>query len=165
MIELEPITPTNAQVYKNLRLRALLDSPTAFSSTYADAAKLSDDDWLQRAAHWSSRAAVAYLAIDAGDAVGMAAGVLGVNDPRRAELLSMWVAPSHRRSGIGRLLVDTIAAWARARNVLHLYLSVTSNNDQAIQFYRSLGFTLTDRRETYPNDPALCNLAMLRALT
>jgi len=52
--------------------------------------------------------------------------------------MSMWVAPTHRRLGIGRMLVDALAAWVRAQNVLNLCLMVTSNNDQAIQFIKVL---------------------------
>lgn len=48
MVKLEPITPENVFVDKTIRLRALLDSPTAFSSTYAQESQRSDDEWLQR---------------------------------------------------------------------------------------------------------------------
>jgi hypothetical protein len=52
MISLEPITPRNAMVFKEIRLRALQDAPSAFSSNYAKEAQLSDGDWVQRAAQW-----------------------------------------------------------------------------------------------------------------
>jgi ribosomal protein S18 acetylase RimI-like enzyme len=164
MIELEQIGATNAPDFKNIRLRALQDSPTAFSSTYADEFKLTDADWLKRASQWSGVNSVAYLAMDAGNAVGIAAGVRDRNDPKRAHLMSMWVAPAQRRLGIGRMLVDTIVTWARGQNMLYLYLMVTSNNDRAIQFYRSLGFALTGRNEPYRHDQALLNLEMHRPL-
>ena len=35
MISIEPITRENAIVFRNTRLRALQDTPTAFGSTYA----------------------------------------------------------------------------------------------------------------------------------
>lgn len=164
MIKLEQIGPTNAPVFKNIRLRALPDSPTAFSSTYAEEFKLTDADWLKRTSQWSSANSVAYLAMDVGSAVGIAAGVRDSNDPTRTNLMSMWVAPAHRRLGIGRMLVDAVAAWARAQNMLHLCLMVTSNNDHAMQFYQSLGFALTGRSETYRNDPALLEYEMRRSL-
>ena len=131
MIRLELVNPNNAAIFKDIRLRALQDSPTAFSANYADEAKLTDSDWLDRAAQWSSDKSAAYLAIDSGAAVGIAAGLLDRNDSLRASLMSMWVAPTHRRLGIGRTLVEAIVAWARGHNVLYLYLMVTSNNDRA----------------------------------
>jgi ribosomal protein S18 acetylase RimI-like enzyme len=165
MIKLAQIGPTNAPVFKNIRLRALQDAPSAFSSTYADESKLTDADWLKRASQWSGADAVAYLAMDAGSAVGIAAGVLDRTDPTRATLISMWVEPAHRRLGIGRILVDAIVTWARAQNVLYLGLMVTSNNDRALQFYQSLGFARTGRSATYRNDPALREYEMRRSLT
>ena len=35
MISLESVTPQNAMTYKAVRLEALQDTPSAFSSTYA----------------------------------------------------------------------------------------------------------------------------------
>lgn len=160
MITLELITPQNAMVFKYIRLRALQDTPTAFSSTYAEGSKLTDDDWVKRAAQWSGAKSVGYLALGGGTGVGIAAGVLDQNDPLRADLMSMWVAPKHRRLGIGRMLVDTVVMWARGQNVLNLGLMVTSNNCHARQFYQSVGFALTGRTETYRNDPSLLNFEM-----
>ena len=165
MIRLELVNPNNAAVFKNIRLRALQDSPTAFSANYADEAKLTDSDWLDRAAQWSSDKSAAYLAIDGRAAVGIAAGLLDRNDPLRASLMSMWVAPTHRRLGIGRTLVEAIVAWARGHNVLYLYLMVTSNNDRASQFYQRLGFSLTGRNETYRNNASLLDYEMRRSLS
>ena len=165
MIKLEQVGTTNASVFKDIRLRALQDTPTAFSSTYAKESKLTDADWLQRSSQWNSAHSVAYLALDGGNAVGIAAGVLDSNDPTSANLMSMWVARAHRRLGVGRMLIDAVAAWARGRNMLHLALMVTSNNDHARQFYQSLGFVLTGRSDTYRNDPTLREYEMRRSLT
>ena len=165
MISLQLIDPANAAVFKDIRLRALQDSPTAFSAKYADEAKLTDSDWLDRAAQWSKDKSAAYLAIDSGAPVGIAAGILDGNNPLHANLMSMWVAPTHRRLGIGRILVDAIISWARVHNVLHLHLMVTSNNDRAMQFYQRLGFTRTGRSQTYRNDASLLDYEMRRPLS
>ena len=53
----------------------------------------------------------------------------------------MWTAPTHRRQGVGRLLVGAILDWARQRGARTLRLMVTSNNEPAISFYQRLGFT------------------------
>ena len=151
-------------IFKDVRLRALLDSPTAFSSTFAKESTLTDDDWVARVAQWSSGTSTTYLALDTGRACGIASGMLDQSDPSRAHLLSMWVAPTHRRMGIGRSLVEAVLAWARAKNVQTMQLLVTSNNDPAIQFYRRLGFTLTGNEATYANDPALKDYEIIRSL-
>ena len=45
VITLELLTPQTALAFKDVRLRALLDSPSAFSSTYAAESQLTDADW------------------------------------------------------------------------------------------------------------------------
>ena len=147
-------------LFKDVRLRALQNTPTAFSSTYAEESKLTDTDWVKRATQWGSDKSIGYLAMDAGIACGIASGLLDHDDATRANLFSMWVAPTHRRLGIGRKLVDAIIDWARAQSARTLLLLVTSNNDGAIKFYQQLGFTLTGRTEPYANDPALSNYEM-----
>jgi ribosomal protein S18 acetylase RimI-like enzyme len=164
MIALELITPHNAMIFKNVRLRALQDAPTAFSSTYAEESKLTDADWAKRAAQWSGEKSVGYLAMDARDPCGIASGLLDQADATRAHLLSMWVAPTHRRAGIGHSLVEAVVSWACSQNVGTLLLLVTSNNEGAIKFYQRLGFSLTGKTEPYRNDPALSNFEMNRLI-
>jgi ribosomal protein S18 acetylase RimI-like enzyme len=155
MLILHPITPANWQTFKTIRLRALQDTPTAFGSTYAKESQLTDADWQSRAAQWTSPRSIAYLAHDADLPVGIAACFLHEDNPAKAHLISMWVAPTHRQQGAGRLLVTAIIDWARSKNAQTLFLMCTSNNTPARKFYERLGFTRTGRTEPYPNDPAL----------
>jgi ribosomal protein S18 acetylase RimI-like enzyme len=164
MVTLEPITPKRAMILKDLRLRALQEAPEAFSSTYANESQINDAAWVIRAAQWSNEKSAGYLAMDDGIACGIACGLLDGIDRSRGHLLSMWVAPSHRRLGIGRSLVEAILNWAGTQGVRTLLLQVTSNNDAAITFYRRLGFAMTGRTEPYLNDPALLNLEMARPI-
>jgi ribosomal protein S18 acetylase RimI-like enzyme len=165
MITLELITQQNAMIFKDVRLRALQDTPSAFGSTYAKESQLTDADWVKRAAQWTSERSAGYLARDAGIPCGIARALLDQDDATRAHLMSMWVAAPHRRLGIGRSLVDAILAWARAQSARTLQLMVTCNNDPAIRFYQRLGFTLTGRTEPYPNDPALIEYEMSRSIS
>jgi hypothetical protein len=50
MIEIKRITPEDAFIFKQVRLRALRESPLAFSSTYAKESLLRDDERKRRAA-------------------------------------------------------------------------------------------------------------------
>ena len=97
-------------------------------------------------------------------ACGIAGSLLDENDPTRAQLVSMWTAPTHRKTGVGRLLVDAVLDWAKARNVRILSLMVVGNNETAIRFYQKLGFTQTGRTEPYPNDPAILEYEMSRSV-
>jgi ribosomal protein S18 acetylase RimI-like enzyme len=164
MPHLIPISPTNALTYKLIRLRALQDTPTAFGSTFAKESQLSDDDWTKRAAQWNSGVrSGAYLAMDDDEiACGIAGGYFP-DDGSGPYLVSMWVAPTHRRHGIGRMLVNAIFDWAKSSGARKLFLHVTTTNEPAIKFYEGLGFTHTGNVVPYPNDPALQESEMVRS--
>jgi ribosomal protein S18 acetylase RimI-like enzyme len=165
MVILDLVTPQNALVFKQARLTALRDTPSAFSATYDAECRLTDAEWVQRASAWSGGRSTAYLAMDTGSACGIVGGFLDPEDEIRAQLVSMWVAPSHRRAGVGSQLVNAIADWARAEGAGLLRLVVTSNNHRAIQFYQRLGFAITAKIGPYRNDPLLDDFEMIRALS
>jgi len=165
MITLEPITPHNVSIFRAVRLRALQDTPHAFSSTYAQECQFTEADWIDRARRWNGERGVGFLALDDGTACGIVGSFLDSADPTRALLVSMWTAPTHRERGIGRLLVNEVAGWARERGARVLQLVVTSNNGPAIRFYERLGFGRTGRTEPYPNDPSVIEYEMCRPIS
>lgn len=164
MIDIAHITPGNVSTFKDVRLRALLDTPSAFGSTYARESELGDAEWMRRAIRWNGERGIGFLAIDDGIGCGIAGSMLDESDATSATLVSMWTAPTHRRQGIARRLVDAVMAWARSRDVTVMRLMVTSSNAAAISFYEQLGFACTGRTEPYPNDASLVELEMLRRL-
>lgn len=162
---LHQITPQMALSYKSVRLRALQDTPSAFGSTYLRESAFTDEEWNVRARNLDGRRAVGYLAFDQDAHWGIAACFLDEVNPLKAHLVSMWVAPEYRKEGVGRLLVEAIAAWAKGRGAQDLQLMVTSGNHAAIEFYKRIGFSMTGRTEPYPNDPAMIEYEMVRALS
>jgi len=58
MISLKRITPADVTVFKTVRLRALHDTPSAFSSTYAEECRLADAEWTARISEWSGSASI-----------------------------------------------------------------------------------------------------------
>jgi ribosomal protein S18 acetylase RimI-like enzyme len=164
LIAIQAITPQNAIVYKAVRLRALRDSPSAFSSTYANESQLTDSEWLARAERMSGESGAGFLAMEGEHACGIVGSFLDPNDPASAHLVSMWTAPSHRRQGVGRLLVQEVLTWAHGRKARRLLLMVTSNNQSAIHFYERLEFTRTGRTEPFPNELAVIEYEMSRRI-
>ena len=162
VITIESIAPQEAMILKDVRLRALLDTPSAFSSTYEKESLLSDADWIDRAARWSGGRSITYLAKDHGVPCGIVAAFLDQDDRALAHLVSMWVAPTQRRRGVGAALVQKIFAWARMHNVQTMKLLVTSNNDAAIRLYEQLGFAMTGNKTPHANDPSLGDCEMVR---
>jgi ribosomal protein S18 acetylase RimI-like enzyme len=155
MPTLEPLSLQLVEQYKSVRLRALQDTPTAFGSTYAKESALSQNDWVKRVDTWNGPSGVCYLGIDNDEPCGIIAGYFDENDPRRAWVASMWVAATHRRTGLGTMLMDAVKSWAASREAAELYLMVTSNNAPAMRFYERCGFKFTGTTGPYANDPAL----------
>jgi ribosomal protein S18 acetylase RimI-like enzyme len=164
LIAIRPITRLNAPVFKAVRLGALQEAPHAFSSTFAKESQLSDSEWLVRVEQMNGERGVGFLALDDEIACGIAGAFLDENDSTRAQLISMWTAPTHRQQGVGRLLVNEILKWADQRKARILQLMVTSKNEPAILFYEKLGFAKTGRSKPYPNDPAVIEYEMSRPI-
>ena len=119
-----------------------------------------------RAREWNSAIkATGFIAIEDGhdEACGIAAGFFD-DDGSGPYLISMWVAPSHRRHGVGKRLVDAVLDWARSRGAKQITLEVTTTNVSAIRFYESLGFVRTEKVSPYPNDPRLQEYEMVKSL-
>jgi ribosomal protein S18 acetylase RimI-like enzyme len=163
-VSIRPVTPLNVFTFKAVRLRALQDTPHAFSSTYAKESQFADSEWLAWTERMNGETGAGFLAMDGETTCGIAGSFLDQNDPTRAHLISMWTAPTHRQQGIGRLLIKEVLRWARRRNARTLLLMVTGNNEAAIRFYERLGFTRTGRTEPYPNDPAVLDYEMSRSI-
>jgi GNAT superfamily N-acetyltransferase len=164
VIILEPVSAENIQIFKRVRLRALEESPSAFGSTHAREVQFDEEEWTKRALRWNGERGIGYLAVDNGDGCGIAGALLDPADESRADLVSMWTAPTHRRLGVGKLLVEAVMSWARQRGIRTLQLMVVANNEAAIRFYLGLGFAMTGHTEPYPNDAALIEYEMEKFL-
>jgi ribosomal protein S18 acetylase RimI-like enzyme len=163
MIIIERIKPQTALVFKDVRLRALLDSPTAFSSTYVKELQFPDEEWMKRSVRWSSDGSAIFLALDGDAGCGMI-GAFEEEGRQRAQLISMWVDPGFRRAGVGKLLIEAVVDWVHSRGVRELKLMVTSVNEGAIAFYQRLGFQMTGKTGVYPNDATITEYEMVRGL-
>ena len=161
---IEHITLENIEAFKAARLRALLDSPSAFGSTYARESMMSAVEWVQRVIRWNGTLGVGFWRWSNGSSVELQEHCFDEKDLKQAQLVSMWTAPEHRQLGVGRMLVEAAIGWARNSGVERLNLMVTSPNKGAILFYQRLGFAMTGQSEPYPNDPGLVQLEMSRSI-
>jgi len=69
LIVIEPITPLNVAVFKDVRLRALQEAPYAFGSTYAREVQFDRAEWLKRVERWNGERGVGFLAMDGATSV------------------------------------------------------------------------------------------------
>jgi GNAT superfamily N-acetyltransferase len=91
------------------------------------------------------------------DAGGTVQGVAGVSVDRSYErdgcysrLLVLVVASASRGGGIGRLLVEAVEDWARARGAQELYVNSGLHRGDAHAFYERAGFTRNGFRFVKP---------------
>ena len=155
-------------MFRDVRLRALKDTPLAFSSTYARESQFPDEEWVRRSYRWNGEEAILYLACDNAEDKA-ACGIAGCYAEEEggvphAHVISMWVDPQYRRVGVGSLLIDGLKAWAVKRGLRDLKLLVTSVNQGAIHFYERIGFQKSGEIKPYPNDSAIFEYEMVLGL-
>jgi len=82
-----------------------------------------------------------------GQVVGMCSGQLLVSTAEGGLSLlveDVVVDEQWRGRGIGRLLIEAVSDWSRANKVSRLQLLADRNNIPALDFYRSLGWQITE---------------------
>jgi GNAT superfamily N-acetyltransferase len=131
---IERLQPGEGQRWRQIRLQALHEAPHAFGTTYAAAMQWTAERWEAQVIELPTFVAV----VDDHD-VGVARGAIH-RDRDLRELISMWVAPSARRQGIGVQLIESVAAWAKAAGASALVLDVVATNAPAIALYERAGF-------------------------
>jgi GNAT superfamily N-acetyltransferase len=150
---------------KSVRLAALAESPSAFGSTYAAEVDQPADHWTARAALGAAGGdSVTFFAVIDRSVVGVVGGYRPDPAESSIELVSMWVAPAHRRAGVAAQLVEAIAGWASDNNMARVELWVTRGNEAAVKLYEAAGFRLTGDYQPLPSDPCKDELRMRRVL-
>ena len=164
LIQIREITRDAWEVFRDLRLAALLDAPLAFGSSYDLEAGRTDEQW-QEPRRWSNGAR--FVAEIDGARVGIAAVYLRTEerDPDPVpELVSMWVDPDYRGTGVGRALVDAVAEWVIEHGFAELRLMVAADNPEAERFYERLGFARNGYVQPMPHHEDRPEIEMTRAL-
>lgn len=166
MTRVERLREVDWAIFRELRLRSLLDSPEAFGSTYGDESSWTERAWRDWAAgRWRDGTAVVFAGHGGdGPAVGTATGAEYEAEGGVAHVYAMWVAPDARGAGVGRALLDAVAGWARDRGCDRLVLSVTESNETARRFYEECGFVDTGKREVLREGSEMHTLILSKPL-
>ncbi|MEV6909512.1 GNAT family N-acetyltransferase [Amycolatopsis sp. NPDC051071] len=145
MLPVRRLTAQDLDVFREIRLRALTDTPENYGSVAEAERAQSDEEWLARLDEdaW-------FVAFDdESRPVGLVAG--RVRDDGWI-LYSMWVAPEARGQGLGERLVREIRSAAEEGGAREVWLHVAEDNDRARRLYLRLGFVSTGELEPMPND-------------
>jgi putative hydrolase of HD superfamily len=156
-MEILRLGPGDEERYKEIRLRALAEAPTAFGSTLEREQAFAPGVWASRLA---DEGTATLLAVHDGRAVGTAAVRIETAD--HAQLLGVWVAPDARGLGVGHRLLDAALDAVRERGARHLRLWVTEGNHHARVLYERAGFRPTGERQPLPSDSSLMEIQLVR---
>src|SRR5205085_3993198 len=94
-VRIRVASPAEWRAWRELRLRALADSPDSFGETLEGARERDEAAWAAATAGDPTR--VVLFAERDGEPVGMAVGRVSPDDAWIAHLYAMWVAPEARR--------------------------------------------------------------------
>ena len=161
------VRPEEWQVYRQVRLTALVEAPYAFMSTLEREQGFGEHIWRQRL---GSTMAATFIAWRDGEPAGTATGKIDdpVDEytvPGSWQLVGMWVDPRSRGLGVADDLVEAVAGHARVEGAASLVLWVTEVNDRARAFYKRMGFVPTGARQPVrPDEPDDWEEQMIRLL-
>ena len=143
--------------FRELRLRALRESPDAFSSQPAAEEAFAPEVW-------EERGSTVFVAEADGEWLGMAGWYVDEDLPAIANVWGVWVDPGVRGRGAGRRLVEAVVDAARAAGLRRLELGVTERAAAAEALYTSLGFRRTGVEEPFEKRPGTVEARMALAL-
>lgn len=133
----------DASGFRELRLSALQDSPTAFSMDYEKAANQSIKHW-EDTLRMDDQESAIFFAENNVQLVGMT-GVARGRSPKTRHAADVWgvyVTPQWRGLHIAEELIKSCLEWAIARKVVIARLGVTTINTSAIRCYERCGFKI-----------------------
>lgn len=137
-LQVTRVGPDDWQRLRAVRLAALAESPEMFGSTHAREVAFAEEEWRARAAR-----PVTFLAALGGADVGIA-GAYELDD--RWSVMSMWVAPQARGTGVLEALAGACESVVREAGATALHLTVMEDNARGLRAYERLGYRLTGDR-------------------
>ncbi len=91
------------------------------------------------------------------DGIPAGCGAIKLVGSEYGELKRMYVRPSYRGSGFGKLMIDHLAEYARLHTIMVLRLETGIYQHEAIGLYERVGFVRIPPFGPYTNDPlSLC---------
>jgi GNAT superfamily N-acetyltransferase len=148
-IEIRQLGPDDAAAFKSVRLQGLRESPEAFGSTYEEEVESPLDVVATRLERASAPPMRVVLGAFADHAL---VGIVGcyqeakVKVQHKAVIWGMYVSPEARGQGLGRRLLESAVAEARAwPNVERVTITVVERVRRARALYLSAGFELFGR--------------------
>jgi len=130
----------DAEKYRSIRLESLQNSPESFVSSFEEEKGFAIEKFKEQ---FQSDDTFTYGAFETSELIGII--TLYMDKPyklsHRAHLGAMYVTPSKRNLGLGKVLMEEAIKKAKSIEGLEqVYLAVVSTNESAKKLYSSLGF-------------------------
>lgn len=140
LLEVRPLAASDVAAFRQIRLQAILDSPSAVWPTYEEEANRTSEEI-------EARIVMTGMQLVFGAFIDSAlVGIAGLRrEPldqvrHKAVLWGVFISPAWRREGLARKLFAQVASFARQAGVLQIHLCVNAENVRAANLYRSIGF-------------------------
>ncbi len=134
--------------FRELRLEALKNHPTAFGADYEEALARPNEHWQERVKMDKDQEAL-FFAESHGQLVGMT-GIFRSSSKKSHHDSNIWgvyVRPEWRGRHISETLVRSCLKWAKEQGLAIVKLAVVTTNQSATRCYKRCGFT------TYGTEP------------
>jgi RimJ/RimL family protein N-acetyltransferase len=139
-LEIRPLRAADAAAFRDIRLQAISDSPSAVWPTLEEEAGRTIRETEARIEKTDTQVVFgAFLNTKLVGIAGLRREPLA-QVRHKAVLWGVFVSPEQRRTGLARTLFSRLLAFAREEGVLQIQLCVNAENVRARNLYRSLGF-------------------------
>lgn len=134
-------SPSDANSFRELRLEALKNHPTAFGSDYEESAARPKEHWMESLNYNDEKEAL-FFADYQNQLIGMTGIYRSLSRKARhsATIWGVYVKPDWRGRHIAEKLIQSCLDWAIRQNVVIVKLAVVADNKSAIQCYERCGF-------------------------
>jgi ribosomal protein S18 acetylase RimI-like enzyme len=140
MLDVKVLTPDDWRVLREIRLRALSESPEMFLSIYEQEEGYDEPKWQSEfmRGDW-------YVGMAASESPGKPVSVLGITrEPdtpaHHCFLEYVWVAPGFRRRGLAFTMIGHVLGQLHSVGVRTVFLWVLDGNENATRLYKRIGF-------------------------
>jgi len=140
VLEIRPLAASDAAAFRQIRLQAISDAPSAVWPTYEEEARRTIEETEARIQRTDTQ--IVFGAFIGAKLVGIA----GLRrEPleqvrHKALLWGVFISPDRRRGGLARRLFSRVLSFARDEGILQIHLCVNTENVRARHLYHSLGF-------------------------
>jgi ribosomal protein S18 acetylase RimI-like enzyme len=161
-IQIVKLLPEEWQLYKQLRLEALLMEPQAFASQYENTVKKPDSDWQEGLAEVQVGEKNWLLFAKENDRL---IGMIGAYQPETSDvvvIVALYVTKDKRGQGVAAALMEAILAEVGSKGIFRkAELAVNTDQISAIALYTHFGFKFIEEKTGVMGNGNSCSEYMM----